>query len=119
MFKVKTGNTNYTVWFKHIKNSVINGTVAQIFNEDKGVMIVEDVANCNALDQFNKSFGRKLAFARAIEGFSKSTRKDFWEAYKQNHRIENSRKGTVVISKNNGNVVVRHKPSDVKVVIVD
>lgn len=119
MFKVKTGGINYSVWFRHVKNKTINGTVAEIFNDDKKILIVEDIANCHASDQFNKSFGRKLAFTRAIEGFSKSTRRDFWEAYKQNHRIENNRKGTVVISKNNGNVIVRHKPSDIKVVIVD
>lgn len=36
---------------------------------------------CRSSDQFRKTTGRKLAFARAIVGFSRVERAKFWEAY--------------------------------------
>lgn len=36
---------------------------------------------CAPVDQFNRHKGRKLAFARAIEGFSKELRRELWQDF--------------------------------------
>jgi hypothetical protein len=39
------------------------------------------MAFCSSLDNFNRAVGRKLAFTRAIETFSRPERTAFWKAF--------------------------------------
>lgn len=119
MFNVTTKDGKFSVWFKRDRKN--NSIVASIYDESiPENMIVSAVAKCSSKDQFNASFGRKMALSKALNsaGFSRIDRTKFWIEYMNSHRITNNKDPVVIISKNGGNPIVRKCPKGVRVKIV-
>lgn len=58
-------------------------TKCEILSGDKTKVLAEGRAFCSIRDHFNKPYGRKLAFSRALKNsrFSKEEREAFWEKH--------------------------------------
>ena len=58
------------------------GTRCVIRDPETDDVIAEGVSTVFGSDQFNKSTGRKKSFTKAIAGFTREERGDFWFDYK-------------------------------------
>ena len=56
-------------------------TVVNIISLETGDVLSKGISVCHEIDNFNKSVGRKNALTHAVSIYSKSFRKQIWDAY--------------------------------------
>ena len=80
--------TNDEPGFENNPTTPYRGRTECIVALDKeGELLTEGESYCSIRDRFDKAVGRKVSLARAIEGFDKELREEFWMKY-----IETSRR---------------------------
>lgn len=84
---VNCDDQEFEIRFGHINLATeIHGRVCQrrcsvVDVSVDGSPLSRGISVCHPDDRFNKSFGRKRAMTKALEVFSKSTRKAIWYEY--------------------------------------
>jgi len=87
MFAVDLGDERFRVWFKHDINQAhfwgVGATFCHVetLDLDEVYPVSTGVALCSKDDQFEKYEGRRWAFTRALQIFSKEDRAKFWSKY--------------------------------------
>jgi len=76
--KVKINETELRVKWTHLREQ--DSTFCRIVDENDKV-ILHGYSQCHPKDQFNKSTGRKVSLAKALEGMSKMNREQVWKEY--------------------------------------
>jgi biotin carboxylase len=99
--KVKNGPHTYLVHWVHDvtdskrdyhnqpvkKLNVTHCIVREVDPNDNAILINKEAVVQNYHDTSNLVVARKASLAKAIQAFDKSTRTNFWNAYKQSARI--------------------------------
>ena len=74
--------TNDEPGFERNPETPYNGkTVCIVALDKEGEFLTEGESYCSILDTFDKAVGRKVSLARAISGFDRSERAEFWKKY--------------------------------------
>ena len=83
--KLRTNHRNYKLFWRHLdinesQNEKLTWCIIE--NTASGVQHVGE-AICSSKDNYNKEVGRKTSLTRALKeaGFSKKSRRDFWNFY--------------------------------------
>lgn len=89
LLETEVGSFDLEIYYDapYIKNRATEVRLTHHANRPEDIFVLRGVAECNENDLFTKSFGRKLAFGRAIAFLDRKSRTILWRAFFEKVRI--------------------------------